>query len=88
MAEAPVNEATVVDTLDEAGRPTAFPLLKCRNVFVLPGIPSLLQQKWRSVKAQLSELETPPQFRNVVLRMKSGDEALFAEPLKKVQQQF
>jgi hypothetical protein len=27
-----------------------FSLPRCRNVYVLPGVPDLLQQKWRTLK--------------------------------------
>lgn len=38
----------IIETPNEPGRePSPFPLLRCRNVFVLPGIPSLLQKKWQ-----------------------------------------
>ena len=27
-----------------------FPLVRCRNIYVLPGVPTLLQAKWRTLK--------------------------------------
>ena len=57
MAEVPLNESTIIEVHDNAGNPAPFPLLKCRNVFVLPGIPDLLRKKFRSVKAQLAEMD-------------------------------
>lgn len=49
MSQAPINETELLDLLDDQGKPTPFPVLKCRNVFVLPGIPDLLKKKWRAV---------------------------------------
>lgn len=31
----------------DSGELSPFPLLRCRNVYVLPGIPTLLQKKWK-----------------------------------------
>lgn len=29
------------------GKQSPFPLMQCRNVYVLPGVPDLLRQKWK-----------------------------------------
>ena len=41
------GEVTVIDYALEDGRPSPFPVIRCRNVYVLPGVPHLLQQKWK-----------------------------------------
>ena len=37
----------LIDYKQADGSPSPFPLLLCRNVYVLPGVPHLLQQKWQ-----------------------------------------
>lgn len=37
------SEVHLIEHRMEDGTPSPFPLLRCRNVLVLPGIPSLLQ---------------------------------------------
>lgn len=32
----------------ESGQPSPFPIVHIRNTFILPGIPALLQQKWKA----------------------------------------
>lgn len=83
-----MNEASIIEALDDSGTPTPFPILKCRNVFVLPGIPELMRRKWRSVAAHLCESDRPDPFRTVVLRMRGFDETKFAEPMEKIKAKF
>lgn len=50
MAEACCGRAGEVDAIDynqDDGRPSLFPLIRCRNIYVLPGIPALLRAKWK-----------------------------------------
>jgi hypothetical protein len=42
-----VGELTTVDCTMEDGRSSPFPVLLCRNIYVLPGVPHLLQLKWK-----------------------------------------
>ena len=37
----------MIDYALEDGRPSPFPVIRCRNVYMLPGVPHLLQQKWK-----------------------------------------
>ena len=41
------GEAELIDYTQSSGSPSPFPLMKCRNIYVLPGIPKLLQEKWK-----------------------------------------
>lgn len=38
---------TLVDYAKDDGSPSPFPLIRCRNIFVLPGVPDLLHIKWK-----------------------------------------
>ncbi len=41
------GEAELIDYTQPSGSPSPFPLMKCRNIYVLPGIPKLLREKWK-----------------------------------------
>jgi len=41
------TEVSIIEQRLDGGQVSPFPLLRCRNVFVLPGIPTLLQKKWQ-----------------------------------------
>lgn len=53
MARMPEGITELLPHLQPDGTPAPFPLLKVRNVFVLPGIPSIVRSKWAAVKAHL-----------------------------------
>ena len=38
---------TIIDYLRDDGSKSPFPLIRCENIFVLPGVPDLLQAKWK-----------------------------------------
>ena len=40
------GEVTAIDCLMDDGSESPFPVLQCRNVYVLPGVPHLLRKKW------------------------------------------
>ena len=40
------REVTAIDCLTDDGSQSPFPVLQCRNVYVLPGVPYLLRKKW------------------------------------------
>lgn len=44
---ASADEITTIDFELEDGSVSPFPVLRCRNIYVLPGVPQLLQQKWK-----------------------------------------
>ena len=37
----------IIDYVREDGTQSPFPLIRCENIFVLPGVPGLLQAKWK-----------------------------------------
>jgi molybdenum cofactor synthesis domain-containing protein len=87
MADTPMGpEILLIDYNQADGTVSPFPLLKCRNVYILPGIPSLVQQKWRAVKKDLISHcgVKPTPYHSVVLRLKLADEATVAAALEKV----
>lgn len=86
MAEAPKgSEVALIEHRLDSGELSPFPLLRCRNVYVLPGIPTLLQKKWKAVKEQLlAEAGRQSPFRTVLLRLGIADETLVASALEQV----
>jgi len=57
MAQVPDGPETVlIDYKLQDGRPSPFPLVRCRNIYILPGVPSLVAQKWPAVMADLPQL--------------------------------
>jgi len=90
MAEVPTgSEVALLDYKHADGQTSPFPLVRCRNVYVLPGVPSLVQQKWRAVKDDLllrSQGEMMP-FHSIVLRLKLSDETVVAEALEQATQE-
>lgn len=86
MAEAPTgSEVHLLDYLQDGGAVSPFPLLRCRNIYVLPGIPALLQKKWQAVEAHLLA-EAPQQapFRTALLRLRLSDETQVAAAMEQV----
>jgi FAD synthetase len=87
MAETPEGpEVVLLDYEDEAGNLSPFPLLRVRNVYVLPGIPSLVQAKWPAVRQDLSsrvdEASSLSPFHSIVMRLRLSDESEIADALK------
>ncbi len=52
------GELKAIDCFMDDGSLSPFPVLQCRNVYVLPGVPHLLRKKW-AVRAQLNPLLWP-----------------------------
>ncbi len=46
----PAGECELIDHAFSDGSVSPFSLPRCRNVYVLPGVPSLLQHKWRTLR--------------------------------------
>ena len=46
MCRMSAGEVTAIDCLMDDGSQSPFPVLQCRNVYVLPGVPHLLRKKW------------------------------------------
>ena len=87
MADAPMCcEVTLIDYIQADGVSSPFPLVRCRNTYILPGVPSLVQQKWRAVKKDLMSRcpKEPKPFHSVVLRLRLGDETAVASALEEV----
>lgn len=40
-------ETTILELEPRDDRTSAFPVVRARNVYVLPGIPELLRKKWQ-----------------------------------------
>ena len=52
------GELKAIDYYMDDGSLSPFPVLQCRNVYVLPGVPHLLRKKW-AVSAPLRPLLQP-----------------------------
>lgn len=67
-----------------------FPLVRCRNVYVLPGIPALLQRKWTAVKDMLLSHgdQSFSLFHTIMLRLKLYDETRIAAALSEVAKMY
>ncbi len=46
------GECELIDHNFNNGRVSPFALPRCRNVYILPGVPHLLQQKWRTMRVR------------------------------------
>lgn len=44
------GESELIELEDDSTKLSPFPLVQCRNIYVLPGVPTLLQAKWRTLK--------------------------------------
>ena len=43
----PTGASSIVDYTRDDGSASPFPVIRCHNVFVLPGVPDLLKSKWK-----------------------------------------
>eukprot|EP00899_Mesostigma_viride_P007559 jgi/Mesvir1/16804/Mv15169-RA.1 len=66
MADLPISVSDLIPT----GGP--FPLLRCKNVFVMPGVPSLLQAKWHQLCTS-GELPQLPRFYSEELQLRGAE---------------
>lgn len=89
MAETPRgSEVALIDYAGEDGGVAPFPLVRCRNVYVLPGVPTLLRKKWRALREHLLRHHggsggVEP-FHSIVLRLRLQDETMVAAALEAV----
>lgn len=99
MAEVPDGpETALIEYTLKDGRPSPYPLVRCRNVYILPGVPSVVEQKWPAVRDDLAMLPTGENiersmteelpFSSVLFRLQCSDEALIAEKMEQVQKRF
>eukprot|EP00892_Ulva_mutabilis_P011592 jgi/Ulvmu1/8805/UM048_0060.1 len=72
------------------GSTSPFPLLKVANVFVLPGVPKLVQAKWAPLQEQLLRHvgQDTAHFCNRLIKIKSGDEASIAPIFEAIVEEF
>ena len=47
-AAARAAETAILEQASPAGAGAAFPIVRARNVYVLPGVPELLRRKWQA----------------------------------------
>mmetsp|Transcript_21225 Transcript_21225/g.53960 ORF Transcript_21225/g.53960 Transcript_21225/m.53960 type:complete len:533 (-) Transcript_21225:676-2274(-) len=88
MAETPTGPGAVslIDYALDTGEQSRFPLVKCApNIYVLPGVPHLMRQKWRAVRAILQATSPAQPFHNQVFRLSEWDETRIAVVLQRVQ---
>lgn len=78
MADAPEGACELIDYTLDTGRQSPFPLVLCSNIYVLPGVPHLLRQKWKAVRQHLQSHASCAPFRSVALRLAVVDEACVA----------
>jgi len=99
MAEVPDGPETVLIEYNlQDGRPSPYPLVRCRNVYILPGVPSIVEQKWPAIRSNLADLpigenierkateELP--FSTVIIRLQVSDEASISSHLEAVRDRF
>lgn len=85
LAEVPEGECELIDHNFKDGRVSPFSLPRCRNVYVLPGVPDLLQQKWRTLKDHLTRGgNTSSPWQSIVLRLSLSDETTIAPTLERL----
>ncbi|KAK9846826.1 hypothetical protein WJX84_007716 [Apatococcus fuscideae] len=84
MAEVPAGEAELIDKNGSSDGPSAFPLMRCRNIYVLPGIPHLLQEKWKAVKEKLLQQWQASPFHTRAWRLLLTDETGIAPDLENI----
>ena len=44
------GESELIELEEDVAKQSPFPLVQCSNIYILPGVPELLQQKWRTLK--------------------------------------
>lgn len=99
MSEVPDGpETALIEYKLKDGRPSPYPLIRCRNIYILPGVPSIVEQKWPAVRDDLASLPTGKNvertktkeipFSSVLFRLKCSDEALIAAKLEEIQMKF
>jgi len=103
MADVPDGPETIlIDYLLRDGRPSPYPLVRCRNIYILPGVPSIVEQKWPAVRDTLVDLHTTPcrrsesqqsfdseiPFSTIVIRLTIDDEAMVSQPMEVIEQEY
>ena len=70
------------------GELSKWPIVKTRNVYVLPGVPLLLRQKWQAIKGFLVGSSKVRPFRSVTFRLSISDETQIALALDQLSYEF
>jgi molybdenum cofactor synthesis domain-containing protein len=72
VTEAHLKMAEVPEGAELAGRETLlFPVIACRNVYIFPGIPEILRQKFHAIQERFRD--TPFHLTKVYVNMDEGD---------------
>lgn len=89
LPQLPDGDSEMVDHSFDGGGVSPFSLPRCRNLYILPGVPTLLQQKWRTLREHLLKDggEGNP-FRTITLRLSVSDETLIAPALEHLQSEM
>lgn len=66
------------------GELSKFPVVLCRNAYILPGVPYLLRQKWAAIRGFLTGKFRVKPFLNRTVRINLGDETRIAGTLAEV----
>lgn len=97
MARTPSGSEVVIIEEDEeeeeesgngsVSQPSPFPLIRYRNVYVMPGVPEYLKKKWGAVKKDLLAGQPPlAAFHTLSLRLPIQDETQVAALLENIMQ--
>lgn len=92
MAQVPDGEVTLHEAVHSCpngcvGR-SPYPLVQCRNIFVLPGVPSILQKKFQDLRQHLVAHFPQQPFVHAEIRLSAGDETLIADVLESVSREL
>jgi molybdenum cofactor synthesis domain-containing protein len=49
-------ETVLIEHTLQDGRPSPYPLVRCRNIYILPGVPSVVEKKWPAIRGDLARL--------------------------------
>lgn len=60
-------ETTILEVGQQQGRPCTFPVVRARNVYVLPGVPELLRQKWQVRPCSVEHSKSDPSLTRQIL---------------------
>lgn len=93
MAQVPDGEVTLHEAVHScpngwtSGR-SPYPLVQCRNIFILPGVPSILQKKFQDLRQHLVAQCPQQPFVHAEIRLAAGDETLIADILEGVSREL
>jgi FAD synthetase len=94
MADLPDGEVELLDYRlppsdgQGEGELSKWPIVKARNVYILPGVPFLLRQKWTAIKGFLVGSNRVRPFRSLTFRLSISDETQISSALDQVSAEF